>query len=605
MKTHVNIKDFGALGDAVVALDCSISAGSNVLTSATPRFQPSDSGKQIVVYGAGPSGSPYPYPEPLSTIIETFTDAQNVVLVDSANVDVANSPRVVYGTDDTAAIQSALDQLAVPDGKGSNIGGVLIIPPGHYLTRGLILNGSQTDIVVGTGTTNATQSYNNVWLQGFGRGVSILENWDITLPVYSAVITLLSGPAPSNRPLSNIIVSDITIRQVLNAMNVIHAIYSTFTEQVEVRDCEIISGSYEGVVMSNGSRKWRVSGCDLHDCGKGGPAYDYGLSALNLGGSEWIAEGNEVRESGQGIEMGGHNNRVLNNRFYSPAYQQWDPPPPGGIYGIHCDSSVNGAWENEFTGNLFVGWTAPLGTGNTEGIARSAVIQRNQFINCGWVQIDSGLEENLDGSPGTDPHGVTIVKDNIVVRMDLTESLLAFEVGGVESVILEGNRVFDASLAPKGFVAFVYGYGGGDYWTSSVAGGYSVGDRVVPTIYNGCYYLCVKGGNPGGTEPVWPMPAPGSPVPINDPQTVPPSPTGVQWLCKKRPFAVLRKNILSAPLGASSMPAPTDVRLDGNATHEVIRDLPLTADNLWGSYQLGYFDWLGGPALLKLISGCG
>jgi hypothetical protein len=667
MPTHVNIKDFGALGDAMVATDCSMTAGQNVLTSASARFKLTDVGKVIAVYGAGNQVQTQgqTFQQPLSSIIVGFQDSQNVVLQDLAGATTANSFRVVYGHDDTTAIQTALDELTVPDGQGGNIGGVLAIPEGHYLTHGLNMSGSVTgNLPFGPGTVNVPKAYNNIWLRGSGRGGSVLENWDVAVcaACYAAIIglNLKADPVPPNRRLSNIIISDLTIRQVLNAGNVVHAIYDTYSEYVQVRDCEIISGSYEGVQMSNNSQRWSVTGCDLHDCGIGGPRDPNGLSALNLGGSDWIAESNEVRESGLGIEWGGHNNRVVNNRFYAPT-----SPMVTEYAGVSIQSSNNGGWDCEFINNLFVGWGSPLIIQNGNGVVCRSLIQGNHFDDCGGVQISSGLEQNGYGYP-TYPdkvHGITIVKDNVLRRVK--PSLFAFQMGiqympqsGLESVIFEGNVAFEDDEQPKGFLQVWGSYGGGEYWvtfsptydplaiyqlgdlvvptnpailfryrllsnaagpapepqwpmtiaavvddTGTLNGGkwdcvgvrpYSSGDLVVPSTYNGCYYRCVKSGIPGATEPVWPSP-PVLGASITD--------GAVVWVCEKRPFVRLRSNSLIAPPGATS--SGFDVSFEEDATHE-IAGLPLTSQNLWGNYPLGYYDWINDPnGILQLIPGCG
>jgi Right handed beta helix region len=575
MPLHVNIRDFGALGDAVVATDCSMIAGQRVLTSVSARFKKQhDCGKVIAVYGAGNQ-------QPLSSAIVDVLDPHKVMLNDFAQTTI-NSPRVVYGHDDTAAIQNALDQLALPDGQGGNLGGVLEIPPGHYMTTGLILSGSETGAAA-AGDANGPKAYNNIKLKGFGRGESILENWKVDLPPSSAVVALFADVYTATHRLANITIADLTIRQIVNADNGVNSIYSQFTEHVHLRDCEVVSGSYEGVVMSNNSQHWRISGCHFHDCGV--PR----LAALALGGSYWIAEENEVRNCGIGIEFGGHDSRAVNNKFYTPTN--------AGYAGISIQSSGDGAWDNAFIDNLFVGWLSPLVIQNGDGVVCNTLIQGNYFEDCGWMEIGSGLESNLAGPTYPDKiHGITIIKDNVLRRV--RSPYLAIELGetgnyqlGLESVVLDGNIAYEDTAAPPGFIAFSGSYGGGDHWVSGKL--YNPNDLVVPTKQNlnGFYYRCVSqnSGNAGGAEPNWPLaPDPNGPLPDG----------GVDWAFGgKRPIVRLWRNSLIGPPGAVSN--NLDLRIEGDATQEILQ-LPITAQNLWGNYQLYWYpDPNGGPQLIQ------
>jgi hypothetical protein len=621
----VNVKDFGALGNAVVATDCSMVAGQDVLTSQSARFHNSDTGKVIAVYDAGkPTTITGPHGtvvvQPLSSRIKTFLSPTQVQLADKAKTSTPRSSRVVCGHDDTAAIQKALDKLAASNGSDGNLGGVLIIPRGHYLTRGLIMDGAVTGIlpkaiIPVTHSINVTKTYNGIWLQGSGQGDSILENWDIDVPTvpYHGMISLnwIADPAAPNRRLTNIIISDLTIRQVYCATQVVNAIADQFSEHVQIRDCEIISGSYEGVVMSGNSARWRVSGCNLHDCGLGGPAWGNALSALNPGGSDWIAKNNVISDSGQGIEMGNHDGRVVNNEIYAPTVGLL--PVDYEVVGINIQSAGTGSWDNEILNNLFVGWTAaPIQIGNSIGVACRSLIQGNHLIDCGYIHIESGQETNSIGpNPPSIIHGTTIIKDNVMTMN--TVNNYGFRLGGLaaqsglESVILEGNVVFvayekpaGAVQVPVGFLAVTGHYGGGDYWLPNHL--YQKDDLVVPnpepanpTKPSDYYYRCVGPGTSGVIEPVWNTPTPNAPA-------VPTPDNGIQWACFKRPFVRLRNNTLTALTGATSR--GLDVRIDDEAVHEIM-GLPLDQNNLWGNYQLGYYPWNSDPnGVLQPIAGC-
>lgn len=124
----VTAAPYSAAGDAKEVRDANISASSTTLTSATAVFTADDVGKKIIVYAAGATGgigatTAGTTANALITTIAGFTNSTTVTLTASATTTVTNG-RAVYGTDDTAAIQSALDDL-----ENAN-GGRVIFPSG-------------------------------------------------------------------------------------------------------------------------------------------------------------------------------------------------------------------------------------------------------------------------------------------------------------------------------------------------------------------------------------------------------------------------------------------------------------------------------------------
>lgn len=88
---------FGAKGDGrTVASTMSITAGTKVLTSATPVFRSADANKLIWVPGAGPGGGL------LSATVETFTSSTQITLSIPAATSLATVPTTVtVGSDAT------------------------------------------------------------------------------------------------------------------------------------------------------------------------------------------------------------------------------------------------------------------------------------------------------------------------------------------------------------------------------------------------------------------------------------------------------------------------------------------------------------------------
>jgi hypothetical protein len=143
----VSVKDFGAKGDGVNTGGGSITASSAVLTASGGKFTASAVGKVIAIYGAGASGVP------LLTTISAYVSSTQVVLSTTATTTVTNAD-VWYGTDDTDAIQEAMN-------SGRNI----LVPAGIYIV------GSRT-----TGTGLALMSPNDGHnITGAGRRISTIK----------------------------------------------------------------------------------------------------------------------------------------------------------------------------------------------------------------------------------------------------------------------------------------------------------------------------------------------------------------------------------------------------------------------------------------------
>lgn len=101
-------RDHGATGSSQVLSDAAMTASSKTLTSASAPFTSASVGKTVNVTGAGPSGAM------LSTTIAAYTSTTTVTLTDAASTTVSSQRASIYGSDDTSAIQAAID--ATPTG---------------------------------------------------------------------------------------------------------------------------------------------------------------------------------------------------------------------------------------------------------------------------------------------------------------------------------------------------------------------------------------------------------------------------------------------------------------------------------------------------------
>jgi hypothetical protein len=532
----VDARSGGARGDGRVATDCAIAALSATLTCARDRFLPSDAGKVIAVYGAGAFYAPHGA-QPLSTRIAAVGSARVVTLANDAVTSVSPSSRVVWGTDDTAALQAALDSIAGA-GQAGDPGGVLDIPAGHYLVQGLQLPCSRLGAFQ-RGMCIAT--YNRIWIRGQGANRTTLENWDVATP-HEALVTLGTRAATPwhasqlgerNARLANIAITHVELRQVAHATAVRTTIHGSATEDVWLFNTRGSGHSYECYVMGGGenSTRWRVHYNEMSDCGFGGPAYPFSTSALNLNGMDWTASHNLVTSSGQAVEMGSRRGTLSDNVFVVPAR---------GV-GVNVGSSVAGIWSNTIARNRILG--GGITVSNAIGTAHSTRILDNVIVN-GSIQIASGQERNsvVESEADATIHGTSRISGNRITY-DIYNASMAIQIGtqaygtqaGLESVNVDGNRVEyrkthvvrfrglanqglecvddrtpgGLCLLSSGFLAV--GAYGGAMWTPLAAYAidadpaiYSKHHYVVPPVGNGYLYVNITGGTSGSSPPLFP-----------------------------------------------------------------------------------------------------
>ncbi|MEV6055009.1 hypothetical protein [Streptomyces sp. NPDC052107] len=131
---------YGAKGDGKVRTDGAMTAGSAVLTCATSTpFTSADVGKAIMVKGAGASGV-----TTLTGTISGFTDSGHVTLSVNAATTVSTAV-VMWATDDTAAIQSAInDAVTWAQANGGAARVVVPASSGFYGVAGALVTGGTT-----------------------------------------------------------------------------------------------------------------------------------------------------------------------------------------------------------------------------------------------------------------------------------------------------------------------------------------------------------------------------------------------------------------------------------------------------------------------------
>jgi len=127
-----NVEAYGALHNGKVVLDGVRTSSSGVIQSISGLFTPSDVGKIILVSGDGTSGIAVK-----STIVSYQSPTQITMAINAP--DSKSGCMVLWGTDDTNAIQSAINACF---GAG---GGTVYIPNGIYIIDGAL----QTSVLDG------------------------------------------------------------------------------------------------------------------------------------------------------------------------------------------------------------------------------------------------------------------------------------------------------------------------------------------------------------------------------------------------------------------------------------------------------------------------
>jgi hypothetical protein len=123
---NLSVRMFGARGNVRTKTGASTDSGTKVLTCTGAGFSAGDAGKYIQVPEAGPDGGW------LITTIASVTDSTHVVL-NACDLSVSDK-QILWGTDDTAAFQAALDAgLTTTDGIKNATVKELHVPLGTYL----------------------------------------------------------------------------------------------------------------------------------------------------------------------------------------------------------------------------------------------------------------------------------------------------------------------------------------------------------------------------------------------------------------------------------------------------------------------------------------
>jgi hypothetical protein len=496
------ITNFGAVGDGQVATDCSMANGSPVLTCGGSRFVAEDVGKVVAVYGAGILRNGYR--QPLAATITTYLSASQITLSANAQADVINSERVLWGTNNTAAIQAAVNAAADAGG------GLVFVPDGLFLTEGAYLDCSTIGNFPGYGYGPCIRAYNNISIKGSSALTSILENWNPDVQTIGGVIDLgkgaeIPGFGVANWPpkrLANIEISNLTIRQVKYPTRPVKIISAYATEDVSIHDCYLFGYSYEGVYMGGGfkSIRWRVFNNVAYEIGKGGPAYGNTTSAYNLNGSYVEAFGNKASNCGQCFESGSRHSYFYNNFCEN------------SVHSFLLGSTGSGVWDVTISGNVLRNNYYALVAGNGNGTLHSIRFVGNTMIDTPDINFSFGANTNTVNEVETDTliHGQSVISDNVFTFTDARHAARSifrffqnptFVNVGSENLTVADNTITFAGL-PTGPVLQIGGQGGYK-WEPGRA--FALNAPAVSSMWSGYWYKATNAGVTGVIEPIWPQ----------------------------------------------------------------------------------------------------
>lgn len=188
---------YGAAGDAQVVADGAMLSGSAVLTSATAAWPPSVVGKTISVKGAGPAG--------VTTLVTTVASRQSStqITLNAPNASGSNLTGgiVIWGTDDTASIQAAVN--AAETYLATHTYAQVYFPPRAYVVAGALNRTKSGNGQIVFGVYPTTGNKKILEFVGEGDGAAAVRHWEQLVPQHagSCLISLgvyASIPAQSN-----------------------------------------------------------------------------------------------------------------------------------------------------------------------------------------------------------------------------------------------------------------------------------------------------------------------------------------------------------------------------------------------------------------------
>jgi len=438
-KPVVDVRGYGVVGDGRVAVDCSISSGSAIVTCSTAHFVAGDVGKSVGMWGAGPTvlKAPTSYVTALSTTIASYRSATEITLATSASNTANPSIHLVWGTNNYTAINTAIATANALHPTGYS----LFFPAGYYLTPTIDFPcgaiGTFGAYVCKTATKNLTisgASVTSTVIENFkaDRGFKGGPAGECGNYFYVCGLIMFGSASTSDGTLSDsthwvngVTIHDITLIEVQNGngnyFNEPENIALHNTSGSEVYNTNVQWSSY--MCIAGGAEPAYIHDNYAYHCGWGGPAYSATNSAINVVVPNSKITRNRIYYSAQGVEGGAPNQEISYNfAELDDGHGSYPPATVSPKMCLNIGSSTYGMWNTHVIGNTCVNWSlGPAnggagGVGNGSGIMSDMVIENNKFINSGQFSLGYGLEGQTSGWPGgentTHIHGTSIFRNN-------------------------------------------------------------------------------------------------------------------------------------------------------------------------------------------------
>ena len=178
---------YGAVGDGQIVGDGAMSSGSAVLTSATAAFVAGDVGKAISVKGAAATG--------VTTLVTTIASRQSATQVTlsvaNASGGALSNAVVIWGTDDTAAIQAAVD--AAETYLATHAYAQVYFPPRAYIVAGALNNTKSGNGQIVFGVYATTGNKKILEFRGETDGAAAVRHWLQTVPQFAGSCLISMG----------------------------------------------------------------------------------------------------------------------------------------------------------------------------------------------------------------------------------------------------------------------------------------------------------------------------------------------------------------------------------------------------------------------------
>lgn len=311
---NVQHPDFGAMGDGRMVSDGNVTLGSAVVTSATAAFSAADVGKPISVT-IRPTDSAAKL---LATTIQAVGSATQITLA-AAMTATSTQADLIWGTDDTPAIQAAIDAATAAGG------GTVYVPPLDDPARFYLVKRAGSP-------AHALRMQSFVRLTGHRYGSRIK-----LMGAQLNYTRLISMTAETQVEIDHLTIDGSHLQQNRETgltvpyehLHGISMYKATNPEvgcsQVTLHDLDVIDCRGDGISVSQLAEMVRVERCLIRGCGRGGvtASTTQGLSIIdndfrgNAGGIHWepdqsvnvwgsIITHNRIADCGGSIDVSAH-----------------------------------------------------------------------------------------------------------------------------------------------------------------------------------------------------------------------------------------------------------------------------------------------------------